>query len=144
MQFVYPAALLPEPDGGGFVVTFRDWPEALTQGDTEAEALQEATDCLEEAMAGRIDDQRPIPSPSPGLPGEWAVAVPLVTAMKAALYLALRETGISLPELAQRLGVPEKEAKRLINPRHATKAETLERALSRLGRWLAVEVREAA
>jgi predicted RNase H-like HicB family nuclease len=28
MNFVYPATLTPDADGG-FVVTFRDWPEAI-------------------------------------------------------------------------------------------------------------------
>ena len=34
----YPARFDLAPEGG-FVVTFRDIPEAITQGDTEAEAM---------------------------------------------------------------------------------------------------------
>ncbi len=60
MQFIYPATLTPDPTGG-FVVTFRDWPEAITQGDTLDEALLEAADCLEEAVAASIDDRGEIP-----------------------------------------------------------------------------------
>ena len=33
-QFVYPAILTPDVQDGGFVVTFVDVPEAITQGDT--------------------------------------------------------------------------------------------------------------
>ena len=62
MQFLYPATLTPDPTGG-FVVTFRDWPEeAITQGDSLEEALLEAADCLEEAVAARIDDRGEIPA----------------------------------------------------------------------------------
>ncbi|WP_222427196.1 type II toxin-antitoxin system HicB family antitoxin [Hyella patelloides] len=43
-RFTFPAILTPDNDGG-FVVTFRDLPEAITQGDTEQQALIEATDC---------------------------------------------------------------------------------------------------
>ena len=144
MQFVYPAALTPDETDGGFVVTFRDWPEAITQGDTREAALSEAADCLEEAVGARIDDGREIPPPSSALAGEYGVSVPIQTALKAALYLAGREAAVGKSELARRLGVPEKEARRLLDPRHTSKPEALERALSAVGRRLAVELREAA
>jgi predicted RNase H-like HicB family nuclease len=50
--FVYPVTLTPEEQEGGFVVTFPDVPEAITQGDDVTDALRQATDCLEEAIAG--------------------------------------------------------------------------------------------
>ena len=46
----YPAALTPDPDGG-FTVTFRNVPEAITEGDTQDEALLRAEDALESALA---------------------------------------------------------------------------------------------
>jgi antitoxin HicB len=144
MQFVYPAALMPDEADGGFVVTFRDWPEAITQGDTREAALSEAADCLEEAVAAPIDDGRDIPPPSSVLASEYGVSVPIQTALKAALYLAMREAAVGKSELARRLGVHENEARRLLDPRHASKAEALERALFAVGRRLAVELREAA
>lgn len=144
MQFVYPVALTPDTADGGFVVTFRDWPEAITQGDTREAALSEAADCLEEAVAARIADGREIPLPSSTLAGEYGVSVPIQMALKAALYLAMREAAVDKSELARRLGVHEKEAQRLLDPRHTSKAEALERALFAVGRRLAVELREAA
>jgi antitoxin HicB len=143
MHFIYPATLAPDPSGG-FVVTFRDWPEAITQGETLEEALLEAADCLEEAVAARIDDRGEIPAPTASLPKERPVAVPIQTALKAALFVAVREAGIGPSELARRLELNEKEARRLLDPRHASKAATLERALLAVGRRLAVEVERAA
>jgi antitoxin HicB len=143
MNFVYPATLTSDADGG-FVVTFRDWPEAITQGETRDQALEEAADCLEEAVAGRIDDRGEIPSPSAALADEATVAVPIATALKAALYLAVREAGIGTSELARRLDVDEKEARRLLDPRHGSKPAALERALLVVGRRLALEVQAAA
>jgi predicted RNase H-like HicB family nuclease len=46
----YPAALTPDPDSG-FTVTFRDVPEAITEGDLREEALLRAEDALESALA---------------------------------------------------------------------------------------------
>ncbi len=38
-HFAYPATLVPDIEDGGFVVTFVDLPEAITQGDDLADAL---------------------------------------------------------------------------------------------------------
>ena len=139
-EFAYPVTLTPNEGDGGFVVTFRDLPEAITQGDDAASALDEAADALEEAIAGRIRRGDPIPAPSAAGAGGLQVPVPALTAAKAALYLALRETGISKSELAVRLGCDEKEVRRLLDPRHASKLPRIERALSVLGKSLAVRL----
>ena len=52
-RYSYPIDLHEEPEGG-FSVTFPDFDEAFTDGDSFAEAISEAADCLEEALAGRI------------------------------------------------------------------------------------------
>ena len=69
MRFLYPA-LLQRTGEDEVVVSFRDLPECLTSGVDEAEALAEAQDALEEAIAGRIDDGEPIPVPSARQAGE--------------------------------------------------------------------------
>lgn len=94
-QFSYPMKLMPDKADGGYVVTCRDLPEAITQGETLDEALAEAADCLEEAIAARIDDGREIPASSAAKRGERVVSVPPSMAFKAAVYLAVREAGIS-------------------------------------------------
>ena len=68
--FTYTLKLTSGKDDGGYVVTCCDFPEAITQGDTREKALAEAADCLEEAIAARIDDGRNIPSPSAPKRGE--------------------------------------------------------------------------
>jgi len=63
---------------------------------------------------------------------------------KAALYIAVRETGISKSELARRLGVDEKEIRRMLSPKHQTKLPRIEQALSALGYQLSVSLQKAA
>jgi antitoxin HicB len=53
-ETAYPVTLTPDETDGGFVVTFVDFPEAITQGETVEEALVEAADALDEAIAGRL------------------------------------------------------------------------------------------
>jgi len=64
-ESMYPVTLTPDEADGGFTVTFEDLPEVITQGDTMTEALAEAADALDEAVAGRIRRGDPIPEPSP-------------------------------------------------------------------------------
>lgn len=48
----------------GFVVTFRDVPEAITQGDNFLEAVEMAQDALQTAMEFYDEDNKPRPAPS--------------------------------------------------------------------------------
>ena len=142
MQFRYPAQL--QPDGSGaIVVSFRDLPECLTSGADEAEALKEAGDALEEAIAGRIDDAEPVPVPSRLRAGERLIAVPPDMAAKAAFVLAFRDSGLSRLAVAQRLGVNEKVVRRWLDPHHHTAATRLHTALRAFGQELVVASRTA-
>ena len=139
-RFSFPATLTLDPDDGGYVVTFRDLPEAITQGDSIEVALQEAADCIEEAIAARIDDRIDIPEPSDLLENEYLVTVPMQTALKAAVTLALSESKMNKVQLANALEVDEKEVRRILNPRHGTKLATLERTLQVLGKKAVLSV----
>ncbi len=121
------------------MVSFRDFPECLTSGAGQAAALVEARDALEEAVAGRIDDDETIPAPSRRRTGEHLVAVPPDMAAKAAFVLALRASGLSRSAFAQCLGVDEKVVRRMLNPRHHTAANRIHKALRLLGQELIVE-----
>src|SRR3984957_7785912 len=90
----YPASFLPEANGKGLHVRFPDLPEALTGGDDLEDTVAQATDCLAEAMAGRIARGDEIPLPSKPKRGQRLIIVPLYLAPKLALYLAMRERGI--------------------------------------------------
>lgn len=133
-EFAYPVTLTLDETDGGFVVTFPDVPEAITQGDDSTHALIEASDALDEAIAGRIRRGDSIPEPSEAGPDQPVVSVPALTAAKAALYLALREADISKSELAVRLGCDEKEVRRLLDPRHLSKLPRIQKALTVLGK----------
>lgn len=132
-KFSFPATLTPDEEGG-FVITFRDIPEAITQGETLEDSLTEASDCLEEAIAAYIEDGRDIPLPSKPRIREKLVSIPLQMAMKAAIYLVMRETNLSKSEFARKMNLDEKEARRILDPHHNTKLPTMEQALNVLGK----------
>jgi antitoxin HicB len=142
--FAYPATFERGSKRGVVVITFRDLPEAITQGNGEKDALWQAADCLEEAIAGRIADGREIPKAGRAARGERMIPVPAPMAAKAALYLAMREAGITNVQLAQKLGCDEKEVRRMLDPRHPTKLPRIKEALDVFGKRLVVSVEEAA
>ena len=142
-SFVYPANLSPEKRGG-FTVQFPDLPEAITSGKTRADALCQAADCLEEAIAGRIADGLDVPVPSAARRKQVQVALPAPMAAKAALYLAIREAGFTNSQLARKLGLDEKEIRRMLDPRHATRLSRIQTALDFLGKRLVVSLDNAA
>jgi antitoxin HicB len=138
--FLYPAILTPDTQHGGFVVTFPDVPEAITQGDDISGALDQAADCLDEAIAGRIRRRESIPEASAVGPDQYAVPLPVSTAAKAALYLALQQAKMTQSELAERLRCDEQEVSHLLDPRRMAKLSHLESALGGLGYQLALGV----
>jgi antitoxin HicB len=142
--FVYPARFERGDKPGVLVITFRDVPEAITQGKGEKDALWQAGDCLEEAIAGRIADGREIPKASRAARGERLIPIPAPMAAKAALYLAMGDAGISNVQLARKLGCDEKEVRRMLDPRHPTKLPRIKEELDVLGKRLVVSVEEAA
>jgi antitoxin HicB len=140
-RYRFPVRLEPDEEGR-LVVHFPDLSEALTDGADEMEALTEAADCLSEALAARIVNNEDIPSPSRLRPGQYLVAPDATMALKAALYSALRTRKMTVGDLAHRLGVDDRQAARLIDPRAASELTSLEAALSALGYAIAIEVHE--
>lgn len=128
----YPVDLLP--DSGGYVVSFPDIPEALTQGDTREEALAMALDALITSFDFYFEDNRAIPLPSE-VTGDY-VEVPLSVASKVLMLNALVESGLTRVELADRIGIKKQEVNRLINLQHATKIDAIQRAMKALGKQL--------
>ncbi len=142
-SFFYPATFTPGDKPSRFTIRFKDIPEAITWGDGIADALWQAADCLEEAIAGRIRRGDALPTPSRASKSQYLVPVPAPMAAKAALYLAMRHSKISKTELARRLGCDEKEIRRLLDPRHPSKLARMQSALAALGQRLVVGVRAA-
>lgn len=95
----YPAKFEPAEEGG-FVVTFRDIPEAITQGDNETEAMTMAEDALLSAMDFYFEDRRPVPLPSKLMHGEQLVTLPPNVAAKVRLLNELLVQQVSASELS--------------------------------------------
>lgn len=134
----YPARL--KPTDGGFVVTFKDIPEANTQGETFDEAVEMAEDALLTALTFYFEDNRTIPLPSEPKRSETLIDLPISASIKVVLLNTLLETRVSQSKLAKRMGISPQQVTRIVNLNHTTKVDTLAAAFKALGRELKIIV----
>ena len=132
------AVRLKASDEGGFVVTCRDLPQLITQGDSLADALLEAADAMDEVFAAYLKNSMSFPLPTKAKTGEFLVCPPATTVAKTALYVALQESGLTKVQLAKRLGVDEKEVRRLLDPHYSSKLPRIAQAVGLLGKRLVI------
>ena len=142
MLYAYPCELTGYEDGE-YVATFPDVPEAITGGNSRAEALEMAADALAVALAAYVHLQREIPVPSRAVRGQEIVPVMPVVAAKLALYSAMTEQSISKVELGRRLGVSEAAVRRITNPDHRSHMSQVQRALDAIGCTVMLDVSAA-
>ncbi len=135
----YPVILEAQPEGG-FVVTFPDVPEAITQGEDVDEALMYAIDALESALSFYVDDRKPPPKPSKPKRGQRTVRPTALECAKLGVYQAMMEQGIRKSELARRLGWHMPQVDRLFDLKHASRLDQIESAARALGRHIEVSV----
>ena len=137
-MFMYPVTLTP--DNGGFVVTFTDIPEAITQGETEDEALAAAKDALESALDFYFEDKRAVPKPSKAKRGQHVIELPASLSAKILLLNEMIAQNVRPAELARRLHTTPQEVNRLTNVRHTTRIDGIAAALQALGKHLDLRV----
>lgn len=139
----YPATFTPEPEGG-FTVTFRDVPEAITCGADRAEALAMARDALETALSFYVERGAALPVGSPMAEGDEAVALSPGGEAKAALYEAMRTRGLGPADVADRLGWPLSRVVRALDFCRPTAPRQIEVALAAVGLKVTDGRRDAA
>ncbi|MDM0023181.1 type II toxin-antitoxin system HicB family antitoxin [Variovorax saccharolyticus] len=139
-MFNYPVTLTPDDADGGFVVTFPDIPEAITQGETKDEALTAAHDALVTALDFYFEDKREVPSPSKPKRGQEIVELEPSLVAKVLLLNEMVRQKVRPTELARRLGTSPQEVNRLTDLHHTTKIDGIGAALKALGKRLDLHV----
>jgi antitoxin HicB len=137
-MFDYPVVLEAQAEGG-FVATFPDVPEAITQGEDTDETLLYAVDALETALSFYVEARKPLPVPS-AAQGRPTVRPSALECAKLGVYQAMTEQGVRKAELARRLGWHMPQVDRLLDLRHASRMDQIEAAARALGRVVEVRV----
>jgi antitoxin HicB len=92
-------------DGGGYLITFPDFPGCMADGETEAEAVTNGRDAFIAVVSALADMGRDIPAPSfnpedataPGVSGKFVARVP--KSIHARLATRAKAEGVSLNTL---------------------------------------------
>ncbi|MBV6794299.1 type II toxin-antitoxin system HicB family antitoxin [Xanthomonas euvesicatoria] len=137
-MFSYPARLTKV--GAGYVVSFRDIPEALTEGSSKEEALEWASDALTSAMDFYFQDRREVPMPSKAKKGEEEVPLSTSVAAKVLLLNEMLRENVTPAILAKRLQTSPQAVTRIVDLHHSTKIDTIAEAFSAMGKTLVLSV----
>ncbi len=141
----YPARFEPDAGKGGFVVTFPDFDWGVTQGETEAEAVEMSEDALLCIIEETIRQHKDLPRPSKLRGKKYRdIAVPALADAKIQLYQAMRAGRVHKAELARRMSIPRQQIERLLDLQHSSRLEHIEAAFRALNKRLVVATEDAA
>ena len=137
-MFKYPVTIIK--DGRDLLVTFKDVPEAITFGKTEADALSNAVDALETGLSFYVDARKSLPKPSRAKRGQKLISPSALESAKLGVYQAMMDQGIKKAELARRLGWHMPQIDRLFDLKHSSKFDQIEAAATVLGCHIEITV----
>ncbi len=140
MAFGYRYAL-ERQENGWWLVRFPKVPEALTEGETEGEALSNAADALITALEGYVKAGRAIPL---GDRGEQRTVLPSLVTAKLSVYCAMIDHGWTRQKLADALHTSENSIRRLLNLRHSSQMWIVDEAMAKMKRQLDIELTPSA
>jgi len=97
----YPFEIRPlsKEEGGGYMISFTDFSECISDGETIAEAIKNGMDALQETIAALESLKRPVPEPDSGgtHSGKFIQRVP--KSIHARLVMRAKQEGISMNSL---------------------------------------------
>lgn len=128
LAFPYTLTLLPDDR---YEVRFPDF-DVRTAAATAGEALDEAAPLLIDALEERIKAGRTDLFPTPRA-GESLFFTGILLSVKVLLNQRCRETKIGAAELGRRMGLRPQETARILDLEHATRIDTMEKALAAVG-----------
>lgn len=111
---LYPFEVRPltKEEGGGYLISFPDFSECISDGETPEEAIRNGMDALAEMIAALEDIGLPVPAPGSGgsYSGKFIQRVP--KSLHARLAARARQEGVSMNALvttflAESLGARE-------------------------------------
>lgn len=137
MNFEYPANIEKGADKRYFV-SFIDFEEAVTEGETLEEALFNASEVLNLTIEGRFDEKLNIPSPSRLRSNRNVYYIAPAARVQAALLFKFARKNRSVADIARALGTSWPAVSRLEDPHHTPSLRQLEKVASALGKRLII------
>ena len=131
---------LERQQNGWWLVRIPGIPEALTEGETQDEARNNAVDCVIAALEGYMKAGKPLPRQGSGRSGPDRAVLPSLVTAKLAVYETMRKRGWSKLRLAKELGMPENSVRRLLDLRHGSQMWIIDEALAKMNAELSIDL----
>jgi antitoxin HicB len=98
-QYPFEIRRLSEEDGGGFLISFTDFSECISDGETIEEAIENGMDALQETIAALESLNISVPEPGSGgsYSGKFIQRVP--RSIHARLVVRAKQEGVSMNSL---------------------------------------------
>ncbi|CAI0732089.1 Antitoxin HicB [Serratia liquefaciens] len=142
MSCHYPAHYTFDNESDAWQIHFRDFPEQQAACYKREDIELEAQESLLLAIAMEMEEGRTVPAPSPALPDELAIHLPVLVKLKLELHNIMLAGATSKADLARKLGFNAGQMDRLLDVAYASKVEALEQALYLLGYEVQTSVAE--
>lgn len=125
---------------GTWLLTLPALPETASFGGFRKRAFKHLERALLTTFAARIQDNEPLPEPINGCPADNFIEVQPLLYLKGALYMGMREKGISRLDLAAMLQIPADRVDRLLAVERNSQLDLLQDALRQVDVQLEVVV----
>lgn len=98
-QYPFEIRPLTNEEGGGFLISFTDFSECISDGETVEEVIQNGLDALQETIAALESMNLPVPEPGSGgsYSGKFIQRVP--KSIHARLAMRAKQEGVSMNSL---------------------------------------------
>ncbi len=98
-QYPFEIRALSDEEGGGFLISFTDFSECISDGETVEEAIENGLDALQETIAALESMNLTVPEPGSGggYSGKFMQRVP--KSLHARLALRAKQEGVSMNSL---------------------------------------------
>lgn len=140
MNVLYPAEITFDKSDNRYLVKFIDIPEAITEGESEEEALFNASEALTLAIEGRMEEGIEVPQPSKCREQQKIIS-PSVRAQASLLIRWAKLSGDhTTSEIARSLNTSWPAVSRLEDPKHWPSLRQLEKIAHVLGQQLIISM----
>lgn len=138
-SYKYPVKLIDNQEGG-YILEFRDLPEINSEIWSIKEFEDTAVDALVTMLDLYFEHNKVFPKPSKPQEGEILISPPLSFIAKMLLLNTMVSDNIGACDLAKKMNIKRQEVNRIIDLRHVTKIDTIQKALQALGKDLELQL----
>lgn len=130
-----------QPDGAGYLVTFRDIENAFTYGETLDEAIFNAQEVLDLMLLDRLEKDEEIPMPSTLKNGEIVITPSPEVVAPALLHIMRMLESRTMADIARTMGVAYQSYQRIESGKNLT-MKSLKKAALALGSIVEIRLRK--